>query len=235
LGCCLGYLLRIEPGLWIFSIGLVNLPFFAMEIRHFHCKDMMMIIGEIGPVEVELIYSLIFLASGVYFGGNAFEKTLGDVSGVMSMAWLAGIKVKTVIAVLTFLLELVFTYDNIKDSLEKNAQETVRMLVPVFIMVSLSFLSSYLPSFVNETAVVYFLYQMVFAILILKLMIFNMSGKRFNVIHIQYFYVLLPIITYLLIGVTAQMEAIITRLCMIGALFEFLFTIYRISKQYTNL
>jgi phosphatidylglycerophosphate synthase len=40
LGAFVGYMLRVEPGLWIFSIGLVNLPFYAMEIRHFYCKDL---------------------------------------------------------------------------------------------------------------------------------------------------------------------------------------------------
>lgn len=195
LGAFLGYLLRIEPNLWIFSIGLVNLPFYAMEIRHHHCKDMMMIVGDIGPVEVELIYSLIFIATGTYFGGNAFEKTFGEVSGV-TYAWCEGIRMKTFIAFLSFFLVIMFTYDNIKDSLDKNSKETVRMLVPVFIIVGLSFMSAYLPSFVSETCVVYFLYQMVFAIVILKLMIFNMSGKHFTIMHIQYIYLVIPIVAY---------------------------------------
>ena len=228
----MGYLLRIEPGLWIFSVGLVNLPFYAMEIRHHHCKDMNMIVGEIGPVEVELIYTVIFLVSGTYFGGDCFDKTLGEVSGV-TLAWCTGIKVKTVVAVFSLVLVIIFTYDNIKDSLDKDAKETVRMLVPVFIIVGVSFLSGSLPSFTSETCVVYFLYQMVFAIVILKLMIFNMSGRPFTIMHIQYIYLVIPIVAYRVLAVSDELEALVTESCMVCALVEFLSIIYRLAKQYT--
>ena len=75
IGCLVGYLLRVEPGIWLFSIGLVNVPFYAMEIRHYYCKDFVMIVGELGPVEVELIYSLIFVFSGLYIGGDGYDKS----------------------------------------------------------------------------------------------------------------------------------------------------------------
>ena len=75
IGCLVGYLIRVEPGIWLFSIGLVNVPFYAMEIRHYYCKDFVMIVGELGPVEVELIYSLIFVFSGLYIGGDGYDKS----------------------------------------------------------------------------------------------------------------------------------------------------------------
>ena len=76
---------------------------------------------------------------------------------------------------------------------------------------------------------------MVFAIIILKLMIFNMSGKKFPlVLNVQFIYLLLPIIAYHFFGVSELMEAMITRSCMVCALFEFLFSIYRIAAQYTS-
>lgn len=90
IGCIIGYMLRIEPGIGLFSIGLVNVPFFAMEIRHCFCKDIVMIVGEIGPVEVELIYSLIFLFAGAVSGCDVFDKSLADVTGIQN-SFLAGI------------------------------------------------------------------------------------------------------------------------------------------------
>lgn len=76
---------------------------------------------------------------------------------------------------------------------------------------------------------------MVFAIIILKLMMFNMSGKKFPlVLNVQFIYLLLPIIAYFILGVSNELEAMITRSCMVCALFEFLFSIYRISVQYTT-
>ena len=233
LGAFIGYMLRIEPGLWIFSIGLVNLPFYAMEIRHYYCKDFVMIVGDIGPVEVELIYTIILVVSGGYFGGDAFEKTLAQVTG-LNYGLLEGLKMKTLIAMLTFFLEIIFTYDNVKDSLEKNPKETMKFFIPVFILVGISFVSGQLPSFVSHTCIVYFLYQMVFAIIIVRLMMFNMAEKPFSILHVQYIYLLIPIIAYFVVGVSEELEAMITISCMICSLFEFFFTIYRISKQYTT-
>jgi len=39
-----------------------------------------MIIGEVGPVEVELIYSLIFIAAGT-FGTSCYDIPLEDLIG----------------------------------------------------------------------------------------------------------------------------------------------------------
>jgi hypothetical protein len=35
-----------------------------------------MIVGELGPVEVELIYTVILFLSGAYYGGESVEKSL---------------------------------------------------------------------------------------------------------------------------------------------------------------
>jgi len=153
----IGYLLRVEPGIWLFSIGLVNVPFYAMEIRHYYCKDFVMIVGELGPVEVELIYTLIFLFTGFYIGGDGYERTLAEVTGV-NMALLAGIKIKYFVTALTIILEIMFSYDNIKESLEKNSKETLRLMIPVFLIMCISLFHGQLPSVRNETVIVYFLY-----------------------------------------------------------------------------
>jgi phosphatidylglycerophosphate synthase len=233
ISCITGYLIRVEPGIWLFSIGLVNVPFYAMEIRHYYFKDFVMIVGELGPVEVELIYTIIFLLTGLYIGGDGYDKTLAQVTGY-EYEFLA-IKTKYLVAGLTILLEIMFSYDNIKESLEKNQKETMKLMTPVFIIIGISLLHSNLPSIKSETVIVYFLYQMVFAIIILKLMIFNMSGKKFPLMfNVQFIYLLLPLIAYYIFCVSDQLEIMITRSCMVLALFEFLFSIFRIAKQYTE-
>jgi hypothetical protein len=82
----------------------------------------------------------------------------------------------------------------------------------------------------QEPACVYFLYQMVFAVVILKLMLYNMAKKPFAQIHFQYAFVLAPIIAYQIFGVTAGTEVIITRICMVIAFLDFYFSIARISR-----
>lgn len=117
MGCFIGYLLRVEAGILLFSVGLINVPFYTMELRHYYCKDIMLIVGELGPVEIELIYSLIFLLSGLVFGGDSYDKSLMDITGLQV---LAVIKVKYLLAVLTIFLEILFSWDNLKDSININ-------------------------------------------------------------------------------------------------------------------
>ena len=66
-------------------------------------------------------------------------------------------------------------------------------------------------------------------------MMFNMADMHFPIVHAQFIYLVIPIIAYKLVGVSAELEVMITYACMVCALFEFFFTIYRISKQYTTL
>ena len=72
-----------------------------------------MIVGDIGPVEVELIYTLIFLVSGLYFGGDSYDKTLFDVAGIDNLIF-GGINIKYFLAGLTIFLALMFSYDSLK-------------------------------------------------------------------------------------------------------------------------
>jgi hypothetical protein len=71
---------------------------------------------------------------------------------------------------------------------------------------------------------------MVFAIVIVRLMMFNMADMYFPIAHVQFIYLLIPIVAYKVMGVSAELEAMITFACMVCALFEFFFIIYRISK-----
>lgn len=136
---------------------------------------------------------------------------------------------KLSIAILTIFLEILFTYDNIKDSLNINPKETLKMLFPVATIIVISFFSAYLPSFTRETIVVYFQYQMVFAIIILKLMLHNMCGRPFSLFHSEYYYLIMPMITYHYFGISAELEVMITRWCAFLAFAEFFYSIYKIS------
>lgn len=73
-GLALGFLLRIDSPKWMLSISMVNVPFYSMEIRHIICKKLNINIGEVGPVEVELIISLIFAFSGGVYGSDIYDK-----------------------------------------------------------------------------------------------------------------------------------------------------------------
>ncbi len=125
---------------------------------------------------------------------------------------------------------IVFTLDNLGDALKKNSSETFKLFFPVLILFGIGIFSVQLPSFDEERAVAVFLYQMTFAIIILKLMLLNMSNRPFTPLNIQYFYPLVPILAYRIFEVTAETEKMLTRGCMMTAFLEFYFTVYTISS-----
>lgn len=80
-GNAIGYMLRLDSPIWYLSFTLVNVPFYSMEIRHTIMRNFNMIIGEIGPIELELIYTIIFLLSAIY-GVDVYDRTLADMTGL---------------------------------------------------------------------------------------------------------------------------------------------------------
>ena len=228
IGCFIGYMLRIEPDMWLLSIGLVNVPFYCMEIRHSFFKDIVMSVGEISSVEVELIYTIVFLI--IYAcGGDCVDRSTADLTG---FAIMGGIKLKTALVIFTFCLEALFIVDNLKESISKDPKTTFRYFSPVLIMAFFGFLSSYNPSFYEETVIMNYNYQMVFTLIVFKLMVHNMTGKPFEVLHWQYIYLILPFIAYNVFNVSVQTELYITRACAICSFIEFFYNIYCISRQY---
>jgi hypothetical protein len=70
-------MLRLDNNWWIYSVGLINLPMYAMEVKYVVCKNLKMIIGDFGPVENELIFTLIFIVSGIW-GAEKYEMSFGN-------------------------------------------------------------------------------------------------------------------------------------------------------------
>ena len=76
----MGYVFQVDN--WVFETILIsgNIIFMAMEMKHFLCHDLKMIMGEVGPVEIELIISLMFVVAGV-FGNTGMQSTVGETFG----------------------------------------------------------------------------------------------------------------------------------------------------------
>jgi hypothetical protein len=95
-------MLRPDPGFFLLAIGLCNIPFYSMEIKHKLCTEFKMIVGEIGPVEgtqfylsylyqhylAEIIFSTIFFLSAVVMGIEKFDQPLGDAIGLVGNGYL---------------------------------------------------------------------------------------------------------------------------------------------------
>ena len=79
-----------------------------------------MIIGEIGPVEIELIYGLIFFVTGSFLGGPEFYGiNLSEITGVQN-GFLQAVTLRKLLAMISVVLIVLFVIDNLKEALEKN-------------------------------------------------------------------------------------------------------------------
>lgn len=77
----LGYVFRFDSRLVEFMLIMVNIVFYSMEMKFLMMKDLKLVIGEIGPVEVELSLTIGYFCA-YYFGTDGLQKTLGESLGV---------------------------------------------------------------------------------------------------------------------------------------------------------
>jgi len=83
-GLWLGYVFRFDNLLFELMFLMPNLIFYTMEMKYVICKNLEMIIGEIGPVEIELLMASILISAG-YFGIDGLQQTLGEAFGTTNM------------------------------------------------------------------------------------------------------------------------------------------------------
>ena len=60
------YCLKLNNPILELSFYGMNIAFFGMELRHKLCHDLVMILGEFGPVETEHGLGIMFLLSGAF-------------------------------------------------------------------------------------------------------------------------------------------------------------------------
>jgi len=73
----LGYCFNFDW--WLFEIIflMTNVIFYAMEMKFVLCNNLVMIVGEVGPVEIELLLTMIVGLSGLW-GVENYQKTIGE-------------------------------------------------------------------------------------------------------------------------------------------------------------
>lgn len=65
----MGYLFRFDCLVFEMALVLTNIVFYAMEMKYILCKNLNLNLGEIGPVEVELIVAIVLALGSVYGSG----------------------------------------------------------------------------------------------------------------------------------------------------------------------
>jgi phosphatidylglycerophosphate synthase len=74
----LGYLFRFDNRVFEFMLIMTNIVFYSMEMKFIMLKNLKLVIGEIGPVEIEILLALICV-SGFCFGTDTLQLTLGSL------------------------------------------------------------------------------------------------------------------------------------------------------------
>lgn len=105
--------------------SLVNLPFCTTEIRHYAINKLQFVVDELGPVEIELIFSLIIGISGLFaepFYNNPALTYLG-VEVLNGVTW-----GHLFICVIGLLLVLM-SFDNLTESFQKKPAKSAFCLI----------------------------------------------------------------------------------------------------------
>lgn len=77
----LGYLFRFDCIWFELSFIMTNVVFYSMEMKYILCKNLNLNLGEVGPVEVELMFSVI-LGLGWWFGSDYYQQSLTEIFGI---------------------------------------------------------------------------------------------------------------------------------------------------------
>ena len=125
---------------------MVNFVFYTMEMKFVMCKDLKMVIGEVGPVEVELLLSCIIFFVAYYGGVDAYQNTIGEQFSVDPegyLGFLAPYEVKYLTGGIFLPLLAMFLGENLGDCITSSTQKTLYYLAPVLVMFGLAYTSSY--------------------------------------------------------------------------------------------
>lgn len=80
---------------------MTNIVFYTMEMKFILCSELTLIVGEIGPVEVELILTTVLLLGG-YIGADSFQTSISELWGIQN-EWLKSVQ-------LNYLIGSLFTF-----------------------------------------------------------------------------------------------------------------------------
>ena len=77
-----GYLMRFDNFFLEQILLMVNVVFHTMEMKYIMCKNLNLVVGEIGPVEMELILSTLYFVVGGCLGAGSLDSNLGELFGI---------------------------------------------------------------------------------------------------------------------------------------------------------
>lgn len=72
----LGYLFRFDNAFFELLLFVLPIIIFCMEMKYILCKELVLSFGEVGSIEIETSFAIMFIFAGFY-GTGFYELTLG--------------------------------------------------------------------------------------------------------------------------------------------------------------
>jgi len=168
----IAYLFGLQGPLEIVCIQ-INVTFYFMELRQLIMGSLVMNVGEIGPLEMELLLTIIFASAG-YFGPEIWSTpiSLGLISASPGQ----------IFAVIFIALFILFFLDDFLPCIFKNPKRTIYLCIPIFMAVNLFVGWRNLPFFGAYRAYAYLVVHSVIANTTLDLMWNCMTSREMQVI-----------------------------------------------------
>ena len=176
----MGYVVKVEPGWLCLSYGLILLPAYTQEMIFVTTGKYNYISGafDIGPVEIELIMTSIFLSAAI-FGTQSMNDPINTVFGVDFIPMGDWLKLNQVYCCFFVFLLLLFSLDNLRDTFAKDFNLSLRMITTPVILFAHVVTAGYLEvySYRKNFALFYLMFGLTMGNAIYRLMIANMTKK----------------------------------------------------------
>lgn len=154
----LTWTLRLEPTYLVIFMSLVNAVNHTMEIRFVVTKNLVLNVGELGPNEIEYLFSAIIFFGGLYPNDvNVFANTMQDTFRV-EHELIRDLNWKQFVAGLLGLVYVIMVFDNLFDAFKKDFWKTTYYILPLIYIISLFYLHSRLEIFQKQTQLLFLFY-----------------------------------------------------------------------------
>lgn len=140
----LAYSFRFD-NIYFESIFLfVNAVFYTMEMKFVICKNLHMIVGEIGPVEFELFLSTLIWSVAFFCGVEVYQDTIDshiNIDPAGYFAFFIGVQWKFVAGCIFLPLLILFLHDNLGDCFATSFKSSMYYLLPIISVFSMGYTS----------------------------------------------------------------------------------------------
>jgi phosphatidylglycerophosphate synthase len=223
-----GFIVKLPPGWLTLSYGFINLPMYSMEMKYIFTGSLKITQGDVGPVEIELLFAIIF-ASAAFFGTSGMTSPVSE-----SVAWLQWNHVAATVFVC---LQIFFTLENLTDCIKMDFKRTLKYLLGPFLILGVAILSAWLgtETFREEFVIFHLLHSLAFNVTSYRLMLSNMTKSSFKVYGLENFIAAFPLFIHLVAPSKVHkmvFEPFVSYFCIFALYLLFYIHIFFLSNQF---